>query len=232
LVQTLHKHVKNSRLVNEYTSVMNRNRYNLEASNPTSRGQIGATKYELLELLRVCAQGEFLHNLVLDGIDECNSPVELLTDLSRVFDNTAVKVVLFGRSSTSPLLGPFCKNTLAIGKSVGKDIEAYLSRNLHELITLGLLPSNIDINGLLIRLTADADGIFQWAKLMISNLSNPALTRRDRREVIENGISPEDLEQLYNQILRSRREWEVESIAISPMDLWIAIDCSNRNEML
>jgi hypothetical protein len=228
----LHKHRKNWRLINEYTSAMNRNSDNLEESNRTLSGQTRATKHELLELLRVCAQGEFLHNLVLDGIDECNSPIELLTDLSRVFDNTAVKVVLFGRSSMSPLLTRFCINTLAIGKFVGKDIETYLSRRLHDLVTWGQFPSDIDINDLLIRLIAGADGIFLWARLMVSNLRSPALLPRERQRIIENCTSPEGMEQLYDQILRARREWEVESIAISPMDFWIAIDCSNRSEML
>lgn len=87
LTQTMRRHRENWQLINECASVMNRS------------GQTQITKHELLLLLRMCAQRDFLHNLVLDGVDECDSPFELLTELSQVFDNTAVKVALFGRSS-------------------------------------------------------------------------------------------------------------------------------------
>lgn len=91
--------------------------------------------------------------------------------------------------------------------------------------------SDIDINGTLAHLVAVADGVFYRAKLMVSRLGE-AWSRVEMIEEMANDASLDAMEQLYDKVLRDRHEWEVESIAISPIDLWIAIDSSDRSEWL
>ena len=89
---------------------------------------------------------------------------------------------------------------LLIGRKTAVDIELYLQRKIGCLKRDGLLPQSASTGSLVEHLLTGADGMFLWARLMISYLKCPSLSRAQRVEVIENVILPEGLETMYQRI--------------------------------
>lgn len=172
------------------------------AIEETSSGQLVASEDELAELLRVytrCAGRQCF--IVLDGIDECLENDRLIQDLLKLKQDSEVMMLLFSRPTVAPLLWTVpTEQQLLVGRKTSRDIEIYLSRKLELLQKDGFLPANANAEELVGHLLTGADGMFLWARLMISYLKCSALTRFQRVEVIENVILPEGLEAMYDRI--------------------------------
>ncbi|KAF2183589.1 hypothetical protein K469DRAFT_784815 [Zopfia rhizophila CBS 207.26] len=188
LAQTLQKYRKDWELVNKYAFVMD-----------DSSGQTQATKNELLDILKNCAQTGFIQNIVLDGIDECSNSVEFLLDLTMTVMDTSVKIILFARPHVKAPPS-FPTNRLVIGRSTCPDIEVFLTRKVRGLVEHGYLPSNVDMTTLLAPLITGADGMFLWAELMVKYLTSPGLPVSTRVKEIQNIKVPERLDRMYIRV--------------------------------
>ena len=76
----------------------------------------------------------------------------------------------------------------------------FLKRQLEELTRSGLFPRSFDSQLALNSLTRRADGMFLWARLMITYLQIRALTPRHRLDLVMSTSLPEGLDAMYNRI--------------------------------
>jgi hypothetical protein len=192
LAQILHAHRQENDLVDMFIFSM----------NEISSGQMVASDDELGELLRMylrtCDKKCFI---ILDGIDECSENEVLIQQLIRLKDESGIKILLFSRPNIALLSRTVLEERqLPIGRNTTRDIKIYLTRRVVLLQDHCLLPKNVETDSMVNHLLTGADGMFLWARLMISYLNCPALTRSQRVEVIENVIFPEGLETMYDRI--------------------------------
>ncbi|KAH6714527.1 hypothetical protein BKA61DRAFT_673850 [Leptodontidium sp. MPI-SDFR-AT-0119] len=192
LAQILQTHRKDNEIMDKFVFAM----------EEMSSGQIIASEEELGELLRVytkCSGRECF--IILDGIDECTENDNLIQSLLRLKQDSEVRMLLFSRPNVAALIRTVSnEQQLLIARKTSADIEIYLKRKVELLQDEGLLPANANTNQLVGHLLTGADGMFLWARLMVSYLKCPALTRSQRVEVIENVILPEGLEAMYDRI--------------------------------
>jgi hypothetical protein len=194
--------------------------------NKGSSGQPQATKNELLDTIRLCASGDTIRHIVLDGIDECDNGRELLLDLCNALEPASVKVIMFSRPHV--FIPKIIRGAirLDIGKSLSEDINTYLSRRLDVMVEEDLLPPSVETEQLVERLTSGADGMFLWAFLMVNYLCSPSLTRTRRLTEIQKIRSPEGLDVMYERILRhlSLRSRSDQDFA-SWVFMWLTFSC-------
>ncbi|RAR02007.1 hypothetical protein DDE83_008718 [Stemphylium lycopersici] len=170
------------------------------AINTKSRhGQPIATKKELLDTMRTLVSRVGIWFVVIDALDECEDEENLLSDLAEAFGDLSVKILLFSRPNVRVLrkrLEP--QQILTIDRlRNAEDLEVYFETHLTSLIDLGVLPSSADNEQLTRNLLKGADGMFQWARLMISHLKSEGLSPWQRLGIIEGLTTPEKLEDVY-----------------------------------
>jgi hypothetical protein len=169
----------------------------------SGHGQLTAIKLELLDTMRTLVARVGNWSIVIDAVDECEDEEVLLSDLRETFGDLAVNVLLFSRPNVRPLrkkLEP--QQVLTIDRSHNlEDLELYFDTHLRRLQDLDILPSSASIEQLAQHLLKGADGMFQWARLMISHLQSEGLSKWQRLSVITGLTTPEKLEDMYIRIL-------------------------------
>lgn len=190
LAQTLQQHRSDWILLNKFIFAMD------EASS----GQKQATRQELIDLLRSCAQAGFIQQIILDGIDESCDHAILIKDMSSLLSATPVKTLLFSRPNIDIPEDMPDEHRFNIGQFTSGDIQTFLERNLINLVTRRLLPSTANINQLRSRLVTGANGMFIWARLMVNYLNSSGLTVTKRLQEIENVTLPEGLDKMYDRV--------------------------------
>jgi hypothetical protein len=167
-----------------------------------SAGQRVATKQEVSELMELCVRTTIKARLVLDALDECDDLPDLVVKLRRIANIPNIQLALFCRPTLTALARDFPSlETLAIGYSNKEDINLYLHRALEEMKAEGLMTTKLDPIGVAKTLTRRADGMFLWARLMITYLKSPALYPAERQRAISDLDSPEGLDVMYERIL-------------------------------
>lgn len=168
-------------------------------------GQPTATIKEAADLLELCLQLTVLEGmtLVLDGLDECqDASKELMPLIKRISSQTNIRLIMLGRSTVRGYLkGISSVKDLPIGDSNFHDIRAYLKDELETCINEELLPKELDIEVIAEKLSRRADGMFLWARLMMTYLALPSLLMSERMEAIREIDMPEGLEIMYERIL-------------------------------
>lgn len=190
LAQTLWTHRRDWTLLDKYSFILDHE----------SSGQTHATRKETMSVIQHCANTGFIQNIVLDGIDECSDSNDLVFELSQMFQNTDVRIMLFSRPHCIPP-STSLDSQMALGHSNSQDIEKFLTRKLHEFVRGGILPADVNIDTLCEPLLTGANGMFLWAHLMLTFLQSPGLTRRERIKVINSVTLPEGLDTMYDRIL-------------------------------
>lgn len=168
-------------------------------------GQPTATIKEAADLLELCLQlTEFEGmTLLLDGLDECaDASKELMPFIKRISSQNEIRLILLGRSTVRGYLkGISSVEDLSIGDSNFHDIRAYLKDELEICTNDELLPKELDIESTAEKLSRRADGMFLWARLMMTYLALPSLLMSERMEAIREIDMPEGLEIMYERIL-------------------------------
>ena len=160
---------------------------------------------DLRELFDLCLSLPSIRDLVIvfDGVDECDDlNSELAGRLRKLARLSSVRMALFSR----PTVGSLIKDTpglaqVAIANSNATDIRQYLHAELTALHSNRLLPRTTDLDGVAGKLTSRADGMFLWARLMVSYLKCVALTPSQRHDAIAELDVPEGLEKMYERII-------------------------------
>jgi hypothetical protein len=166
-------------------------------------GQLTATTEELRDLVRTLAAHIPGWYLIIDAVDECTDSDDLLLGLSQELEDRSTKVMLFGRPNVGFLrrkLEP--SQILNIGRDQNdNDLRLYFDAHLARIQDLGLFPAEIPRTQLLEHLLIGADGMFQWARLMINHLQSDGLLPAEKLNVIRKLQSPEKLDDMYIRIL-------------------------------
>lgn len=190
LAQTLQQHRSDWILLNRFIFVIDQD----------SSGQKQATRKELIDLLRNCAQAGFIQQIILDGIDESCDHAILIKDISSLLSATPVKTLLFSRPNVDIPEDVPDEHRFNVGQLTSGDIQTFLERKLIDLVARRLLPSTANINQLRARLVTGANGMFIWARLMVNYLNSYGLTVTKRLQEIENVTLPEGLDKMYDRV--------------------------------
>lgn len=166
-------------------------------------GQLTATKNELLDLMKILSSRICNWSVVIDAVDECETGNELSQELSHVFDGAPTKLLFFSRPNMLFLRRNIpVQQVLSISRLHNQeDLRAYFELYLERFQMLGAIPKSTDIPSLVEALLRSADGMFQWARLMVTHLSSDGLSPRQRVAIIGNLRSPENLDDMYERIL-------------------------------
>ncbi|KAM0797582.1 hypothetical protein BDR22DRAFT_436412 [Usnea florida] len=139
------------------------------------QGQHPATHTELFEPLILCFKAVDQIELVLEANDKCIHPGTLVQQLPELTQIRSVKLILFYHATISHL----CLSVLHHALSILADRTRYeltSKREIRDLADLDYLPTYCDLGEITVRLIHRADGMFLWARLIVSYLSPPALT--------------------------------------------------------
>jgi hypothetical protein len=166
-------------------------------------GQLTATTEELLGLITTLAARVDRWYIVIDAVDECEDSSDLLSELFRALEDRPTKLLLFSRPNVR-LLRQKVKTPqiLTISRSsVEADLRLFFDTELQDLQERGIIPCDIQREELVEYLITGADGMFQWARLMITHLQSEALTEWERISIIRKLTTPEKLDDMYIRIL-------------------------------
>lgn len=163
--------------------------------------QTNATENELLDLMLQVFHHFRDTTIILDGLDECTDGERLCKEISRWCYHADVKVLLLSRPNVLYLRRRLAKETqIALSRNdLDDDIAMYLEPRILELKEEGLLPPDSREDDLVTRLVSRAEGMFLWARLMVTFLRSPALTRSERLETITE-TTPDGLHGMYQRI--------------------------------
>jgi hypothetical protein len=171
-----------------------------------SDGQATASPLEISDLFDVCVYllSEEEICLILDGLDECHDlDSELMPKLCKFGHLYPIKLALLSRETVKSSVKSVPNLRIVnIGSLNQKDIQLYLRRELGTLVDNRLLPKDLNLDETTHKLARRADGMFLWARLMITYLKSPALLHSDRLTAISEVDMPEGLEQMYERIIR------------------------------
>jgi len=170
---------------------------------PSASGQRTATPKELVDLIRLCANGLGHITLVLDAIDESNEPYRVVHKLKDLATTAPIKLMCFSRPNVNSLqtLVPPPRQVKFDRNLVKPDIKTFLVHSLRDLVDEGRLPRSVgNIDALAEILVYGADGMFLWAKLMVKYLNSTALTPTSRLRTIQDVHFPEGLDTMYDRI--------------------------------
>ena len=209
-------------------------------SSERREGQVTSTYNEMIDLLASLIKYLGRFYLVLDGIDECNEPDEILLDLWKLCNFQGLRIVLFSR----PNVG-FLRRILNAEQRIyltpashAMDLEIYFRRDLERLRDLRLLPPTVVLEELIANLQLGADGMFLWARLMMTYLRSSAFSSSRRISIISNLETPERLDEMYDRIIELlSRGLRHEQALVRTILLWLTfgespLSCSQLNDIL
>jgi hypothetical protein len=177
--------------------------FSFALSTKRRHGQPTATTDELLDIMRTLVARIDQWYIVIDAVDECEDADNLLLDLSKALGDRTCKVLLFSRPNVRFLrqkMKP--QQVMTINRLHNQeDLRAYFNVHMQRLQDLGIIPPYATIDQLIDYLLMGADGMFQWARLMITHLQSEGLSPRQRLSVITNLTTPENLDDMFIRIL-------------------------------
>lgn len=167
-----------------------------------SDAQSSSSKEELAQLLKVVLSRLRTVSVIIDGLDECESPDELIKSLSEAVQGYNAKIVIFSRPNVHTLMKAPGVRTISVSRrSVEADLRLFFSRQVLTLQDDGLLSCTCSCEELVPYLLAGANGMFMWARLMITYLKSPALVEESCLASIRSINHPERLGDMYIRIL-------------------------------
>jgi ABC-type dipeptide/oligopeptide/nickel transport system ATPase component len=192
LFQVLQHNRRNSKIVDAFSFAM-------RTGHRVARQ---ATLYELADLLMICLNILRDPYLVIDGLDECADEF-LIRHLLEIAEQCQSRLLLLSRPNVYKLVSKVSKDCqIEVDQScTDGDIRLYLTRQIRSLIDEGTVASTGNPLELVENLVNGANGMFLWAKLMVSYLRLPIFNPQLRLQTIRDVVIPEGLEKMYNRIL-------------------------------
>ncbi|OAL52436.1 hypothetical protein IQ07DRAFT_598053 [Pyrenochaeta sp. DS3sAY3a] len=217
LAQLLHRLHQDEKVIEIFSfSVMNELRL----------GDETATNNELVELMQALAAcATYQWYIIVDGIDECAEADDFLIELSSALDTCTPKVLLLSRPNVRFLrqnLQP--SQILTACRLHNQDgLRICFDVNIRRLQDSEIIPSAASLEKLVSHLLVGADGMFQWARLMLAHLQSDGLSPYERLDVIENLDHPEELDDMYQRIVAlMSKNMASEQVLARRIILWIA----------
>ena len=177
--------------------------FTMSMSSKRREGQPISTYQEMINLLASLIKHLDGLYLILDGVDECDDPDETLLTLWKLRDINGLRILVFSRPNVGFLrriLGAE-QSIHVLPASLALDLELYFRRKLEDLQDLRLLPPTVAVDELISDLQLGANGMFLWARLMMSCLKSPALSSSRRLSIISGLKTPEKLDKMYDRII-------------------------------
>lgn len=160
-----------------------------------------ATTSELLGLLELMAHRLPHLTLLLDGVDECDDPELVVSDLGSALGGTKAKSILFSRPNIRPLASAKLRHIELTRQEVEGDIRRYIQLRLDDFQDDDF-PDSWPRNWILAQLVENANGMFLWARLMMDYLRQDELDADERAIAIKSLSRHETLNDMYIRILR------------------------------
>ncbi|KAL4879912.1 hypothetical protein BJY04DRAFT_219717 [Aspergillus karnatakaensis] len=194
-------------------------------------GLPNATASQALALLYMLVQNIPGIVFVADGVDECPTHRQFVTDIIKVLkDSASCGLILLSRPTIEPhpRLGRDCyRITLEPAQNLA-DIELYVESNVEDLLDEGILDEVYSPKALVQRISSRADGMFIWVFLLLQYLSCPALTIKQRREAIEDLNRLEGLDNLYIAIFTGLGQEFPQTASFNVQRLFQWVTCCSR----
>ncbi|CAG9956289.1 unnamed protein product [Clonostachys rosea f. rosea IK726] len=161
----------------------------------------------LIPFLQSCVDDQTI--IVIDGVDECADNDECIKGLLEATKASSTKVLALSRINVEQLqrsVSPEQHLPLP-KKKMESDHHLFSHRELKELLEDELLSDCADgcLGELVDRMALGADGMFLWARLMISFIQSPAHSKDKRMRILREIGFPGGLEQMYQRIFRHIR---------------------------
>lgn len=167
-----------------------------------------ASNQEMMKLMEAVSKRVRNMYIIIDALDEAEDPDDLVQALLGILQGSNVKLLIFSRPNVSTLrkmsegVAAWFSSITLRRALVESDLHTYLSRHVINLQVDRLLPEGLSSEDITQHLLSGADGMFMWARLMISYLKSPALVPETRMSLIQGLNTPERLEKMYLRILR------------------------------
>jgi len=197
-------------LLDQLASTPDRRRYALDLYSLIRNGKhtkpLKSSDEDVADMLRLMLQvgGQCL--LVIDGLDECDQPDAHLMALMKLAESSLqTRIAIFSRPSVLLPRSLDSKSLILDLKSThnSNDITSFLRPQIRDLLELyGFLDLN-ELAEVVKNTLLRAEGMFLWARLLMSYLRSPSLTNRDRQDAIENLCRLEGLDSLFSAILEN-----------------------------
>ena len=149
-----------------------------------------------LELMRVIGQRLAGIHLVIDGLDECEDPLEVAnTFRGLAYSADNISIICLSRESASIKVAfQECASLKLTPTFMASDIDKYLQSEIENISHLEISTKH----DLFTTLSAQADGMFLWARLMVEKTVSATSTSELSHILKE---LPLGLNQAYQQIL-------------------------------
>lgn len=164
-------------------------------------GQLEASFDDALNALKLVIRARPVF-VVVDGIDECTDHGTLLTSLFQLCNNSDCRLLL--SRPDLPLPRDYLKSSMFLTLSTEnnfKDILGLMNSEFKMLVEEGYLGNRAIPEDTAILAARQANGIFLWAQLFVSWLSNPALTPKNRHTFLADTQKFDGLDGLVIAIL-------------------------------
>jgi hypothetical protein len=215
LAQVLHRCHENLEILDLFTVALTNRR----------EGQSTATVSELLDLLGWLSSRLNNWFVVIDAVDECDQPDNFLAGLLSPLACENARFLLFSRPNVGYLRRK-AKLATCISltpERVEADLRCYFTSQLEDMQDSDLIHESIDLDHLIQCLLRGADGMFEWARLMIAYLRSDALPPSARLQAIQDLKTPERLDDMYLRILAMiASKLQVEQLFARRVFTWLA----------
>lgn len=197
LSQFIHRHSEEQEIMDRFSSIIKRGR--------ASVGQAISSEPELIELLKISLASLDCAYIILDGFDECSNIKSLVKVIELLGKLLPVRILIFSRPNIHELVRIIPeKDRLAFDQDeVSGDIWIYLSRSLEDMAREHRLHDDANLEQYVEHLVLGADNMFLWAKLMITYLQSPSLTKTTIERLIWSITVPEGLGSMYDRIFNN-----------------------------
>ncbi|KAF4453686.1 NACHT domain-containing protein [Fusarium austroafricanum] len=167
-----------------------------------SVGQARASGNQILQCLQILMRDFEDIVFLVDGVDECSNPPDLLRHLAELCEVTFTKAMVLSRPSIDlpPEFERFTPLHLDATKNKA-DIALYLRPHVQSLVKRSLLSTKHTVEELVEIIATKSSGMFLWASLTMRFLNCKVLSLNDRRDAIFFKDTVEGIEGLYSAIL-------------------------------
>ncbi|KAJ9657786.1 hypothetical protein H2198_004093 [Neophaeococcomyces mojaviensis] len=193
-----------AQLINQHKNVDDFRNLAIRIQGKSKDAQSQATSREIEDMLEELFRYLGPTFAVVDGVDECADYDNNFGRLSMIVSNDSNRLLLTGRPSVNLSSNiKWAAQVLHLGSENEADIKDFLLRELKKLMEAGLLHMDSTLDHMATLVSARANGMFLWVRLLIEYLNLPIWTIRERQDALFNLYRLEGLDALYTAILTS-----------------------------
>lgn len=178
-----------------------------------TNGQTTASVNEVTAALRLLIARISRLFMIIDGVDECHDYSDFFDHLEEIRGfSSLLSLAMFSRP-TLPIPCALTPNISQLHLTVPMNfasLKTFLQPRIRDLCRDGVIESTQALDDLVDLVATRANGMFLWARLLVDYLRSPNLTKRQRREALNNLTRLQGLDSMYQEILKSleQNSWQ------------------------